>query len=162
MARIGSGDKPAGQLAGVMVKHHLDELRADPRRLSGRATGIEAGEYAADRAERRPAKQSGTENAERNRDRELTPQADEGSDRERNHTADDLEGAREHRGIGGAEHLQEQVENDDGNGARDQSHAANINGLSSKSRDHFIWPSNLAAPPSLADSRFSASRPPAA
>jgi hypothetical protein len=31
-----------------------------------------------------------------------------------------------------------------------------------KNRDHFIWPSNLAAPLPLFDNRSSASRPPAA
>ena len=108
-------------------------------------------------------------NSERNCDGELAPHAGEGRRRQADNAANDLQRAGEHGRVGGAKHLQQQIEKNDGNSARDQSrHGCNIGRLTSKSRitskkrDHFIWPSNLAAPLSRADNCFNASRPPAA
>ena len=80
--------------------------------------------------------------------------------------------ARQHDRIGRAKHLQQRIEQDNGDDAGDQGgHGCNIVASAAKSmrsaavesgRDHFIWPSSLAAPLPVFDSRSSASRPPAA
>jgi hypothetical protein len=109
----------AGQFAAVMVEAHVEEVRAHPRALSRRALATEqaADGRKARGAERRPAKQAGAENAEWNGNRELAPHARIRGHRQRHDAADDLDRARQHRRISGAEHLQQQIEQDNGDDA---------------------------------------------
>ena len=91
-----------------------------------------------------------------------------GGNRQRHDAADDLDRARQHRRIGGAEHLQQQIKNDNGNDAgNERRHGSIIVMSAAKSMavgqalaDHFIWLSSAAAP--LLRDSLSASRPPAA
>src|SRR6478609_10300692 len=157
-----------------MIEIHLEKLRSHARGLAPRA--LRAAEYPsyieATRPERRPAKQPCSENAERDRHREFAPQPGEGRDRQRHDAAHDLDRAREHDGIGRTKHLQQQIENDNGDDAGNQGwHGSSITASAPKSMcparsqskcDHFIWPISAAAPLVVFDSRSSASRPPAA
>ena len=77
--------------------------------------------------ERRPAEQPRAEDAKRDRDGKLAPEAGEGRDRKRHDAAADLDGARQHGGIGRAKHLQQRIEQDNGDDAGDQGcHVFNI------------------------------------
>ena len=74
------------------------------------------------------------EDAERNSYRKFAAQAGKGRDRERNDTAHDLDAAREHDRIGCTKHLQQQVEQDNGDDAGNQGrHGFNIVTSASKS-----------------------------
>src|SRR6266481_2596025 len=133
---------PAGQLARVVIERHVEELRADLGRLPGRASRARAkqrADIAEDRgSERRPTEQPRAEHADRDRDRELAPHADEGGKRQRHQTAGNLEGARQRGRIGRAEHLQQQIKNDNGDCARNQGwHTANIVALAAKNMPIF-------------------------
>ena len=135
-----AGQNRARQFAAVMVEAHVETGRAHPRTLPGRA--LPAAEQPADTgkaagAERRPAEQAGAENAERDRDRQFAPHARIGGNRQRNDTTADLDCARQHRRIGGAEHLEQQIKRDNGDDASDQGHGVNIVALLSKSMVSF-------------------------
>src|SRR6516162_8000785 len=89
---MGSGDDPPRKRAAVVVERHIEKLGADLRALSRRAPGTEARENPADIAktpgsERRPAKQAGAEDADRDSDSKLATKADEAGDWQRGTSA---------------------------------------------------------------------------
>src|ERR1700735_4177548 len=122
-----------------MIEGHIEKLRAYPRPLSRRAFSAQAPEHPRDigetrRPERRPAEQPRAENAERDGDGEFAPDAGKSRDRQRQYAADDLDRARQHSRIGRTKHLQQRIEQDNGDDAGDQSrHELNIGGSAAKS-----------------------------
>src|SRR5665213_735438 len=139
MARMWPGDDLPPQSAAVVIERHVQILRPDTRGLSRRALRTESRKHPAKvgetcRPERRPSEQTGAEDAERDGDSEFTLDPGEGRDRERHDTADDLDRARQHDRIGRTEHLQQRVEDDNGDDAGDQGwHAFYIVAMASKS-----------------------------
>src|SRR5437879_1449834 len=104
MAGIRPGHDLALEFAAVVIEPHVEKLRAHPRGLSWRALCACATEHRADIAEpgpeRRPAEQPRAEDAERDRHRKFALDAGKGGDRERYHTAADLDHAGQHHRVG--------------------------------------------------------------
>ena len=131
-----------------MIEAHVEKLRAHARSLSRRALRAAAEDppdtAEATRPERRPAEQAGAEDAERNSYRKFAAQAGKGRDRQRNDAAHDLDAAREHDRIGCTKHLQQQVEQDNGDDAGNQGwHGFNIVTSAPKSIAGHPWQTGL-------------------
>ena len=78
---MGSGGDAPCHLAALVIERHLQILRANLRALAGRSR-TDAREQIADAAgaKRRPAQQTGAENADRDGDRQLAAETDKGCD----------------------------------------------------------------------------------
>src|SRR6202035_4149851 len=130
MSGVRPGHDLARKSAAVMIERHVEELGADARGLPGRT--LSTAEQPADtrearRSERRPAQQTRAKDAERDGDGEFAPKAGKGGDRERHHTAADLDHAGKHNRIGCTKHLQQGIENDYGEDTGNQGrHGLNI------------------------------------
>src|SRR5436305_8571272 len=99
MASIGSVHDLAAQFATVVIERHVEKSRADPRTLPRRTPRASASEHRPDVsearcAERRPTEQPRAENADRDGDCKFSLEAVKGGNRERHHSAADLDGAR--------------------------------------------------------------------